>query len=116
LRRIEGRVRSRPRLPAKKKGNKKVSLHNRIKIFRFMDYLETGGVSPPRRIRYLIELTKLASMLSIDFEKASRSDIEKVILEHRRLDVSENTKADFKVTVKRFYKRLRGSKRRRVSA
>jgi site-specific recombinase XerD len=87
--------------------NKKVSLHNRFKIFRFMDYLETRGVSQPRRIRYLVELTGLASMLSIDFEKATRRDIEKVILEHGRLDVSENTKADFKVTAKRFYKWLR---------
>ena len=74
------------------KENKKVSLHNRFKIFRFMDYLETRAVSQPRRIRYLVELTRLASMLSIDFEKATRRDTEKVILEHGRLEISENTK------------------------
>jgi site-specific recombinase XerD len=55
----------------------------------------------------LVELTRLAAILSIDFEKATKHDIEKVILEHGRLDISENTKTDFKVTVKRFYKWLR---------
>jgi len=34
-------------------------------------------------------------MLDVDFEKAGRSDIEKVILEHGRLDISENTRSDF---------------------
>jgi len=89
------------------KENKKISLHNRYKIFRFMDHLETRGVSPPRRIRYLVELTRLASMLHVDFEKASRNDLEKVILEHGRLDISDNTRSDFKVTIKRFYRWLR---------
>jgi len=32
------------------KENKKVSLHNRLKIFRFLDYLETQQVSLPRRV------------------------------------------------------------------
>jgi len=36
------------------KESKKISLHNHYKIFRFMDYLETRGVSRPRRIRYLV--------------------------------------------------------------
>jgi len=76
------------------KQNNKVSLHNRLKILRFMDYLGTRGVSPPRRIRYLIELNRLASMLPTDFERATKNDIEKAILQHGRLDVSENTKAD----------------------
>jgi site-specific recombinase XerD len=89
------------------KENKNVSLHNRFKIFRFLEYQETRGVSQPRRIRYLVELTRLAATLSIDFEKVTKHDIEKVILEHGRLGISENTKTDFKVTVKRFYKWLR---------
>lgn len=87
--------------------NKKVSLRNRPKILKFMDYLESRGVSLPRRIRYLIELTRLASMLRMDFDQATKTDIEKVILEHGRLDVTDNTKADFEVTTKRFYRWLR---------
>jgi len=74
--------------------NKKVSLCNRPKILKFMDYLESCGVSLPRRIRYLIELTRLASMLRMDFEQATKTDIEKVILEHGRLDVTDKDPND----------------------
>ena len=42
---------------SKLKRNKKVSLHNRFKILRFRDYLETLEVSMPRRIRYIQNLT-----------------------------------------------------------
>ena len=68
----------------------------------FMDYLETRGVSPPRRIRYLMELTRLASMLQINFEEAGRGDLEKVILRFARKGLSDNSKANFNVTIKRF--------------
>ena len=92
---------------AKLKGNKKVTLHNRLIILRFMDFLESQGLSLPRRIRYLQNLTKLASMLTVDFEKATRDDIEKVILQQARLGLSEDTKALFKVMTKRFYRWLK---------
>lgn len=52
--------------------DKRVSLHNRLKIFRFLDHLESRSVTLPRRIGYLIDLTRLADMLGTkDFEKAS---------------------------------------------
>jgi hypothetical protein len=57
---------------SKLKENKKVSPHNRFKILRFRDYLKTQGVSMPRRIRYVQNLTKLAAMLGAPEPLASR--------------------------------------------
>jgi hypothetical protein len=59
----------------------------------------------PRRIRYVQNLRKLASMLEKHFEKATREDIEKVVLLHGRLDLAGETKGLFKVMTKRFYRR-----------
>jgi site-specific recombinase XerD/ribosomal protein L37E len=92
----------------KLKENKRVDLHNRIKIFRFLDFAETQGLSLPRRIRYLQNLTKLATMLGkTEFQKAKRTDIERILLEHGRLDLAEDTKALFRVMTKRFYRWLK---------
>ena len=87
--------------------NRKVSLRNRAKIFEFLDYLETQEISLPRRIRYLQNLSKLAVFLQFDFGKAKRSDIETVLLAHGRLKLAVETKVQFKIMVKRFYKWLK---------
>jgi len=93
--------------------NRTVTLHNRLKILEFLDYQETQGISLPRRIKYLQNLTKLASMLrETGFEKATRKNIEAVILQHGRERVrghefSEDTKCSFKIMTKRFYKWLK---------
>lgn len=91
----------------KLKSNRKVSLHNRFKIFRFIDYLETRETSLPRRIRYVQNMTKFASLLHVDFEKATRQNIETIILTHGREELSDETKTLFKTMVKRFYKWLK---------
>ena len=87
--------------------NKKVNLHNGLKILKFLDYLETQQVGMARRIRYVQNLTKLAAMLEKDFEKAGKEDIEKVVLLHGRFDLAEETKGLFKVMTKRFYRWLK---------
>ena len=90
------------------KQNRKVNLHNRCKTLRFIDYLETQGVSLPRRIRYVQNLTKLAAMLDKkDFEDANRNEIEQVILQHSRMQLADDTKVLFNVMVKRFYRWLK---------
>ncbi len=87
--------------------NRKVSPHNRAKIFEFLDYLETQEISLPRRIRYLHNMSKLAAFLQTDFKKATRSQIESVILKHGRLDLADETKIQFKIMTKRFYRWLK---------
>ena len=84
-----------------------VSPHNRLKIFEFLDYLETQEISLPRRIRYLQQMSKLAAFLQVDFRKATRSQIESVILKHGRLDLADETKVQFKIMTKRFYRWLK---------
>jgi site-specific recombinase XerD len=92
----------------KLKENKQVDVNNRIKIFRFLDYAETQGIGLPRRIRYLQNLTKLAAILrKTEFQKASKDDIERIMLEHGRLNLAEETKALFRVMTKRFYRWLK---------
>jgi integrase len=87
--------------------NRKVCPHNRLKIFEFLDYLETQEISLPRRIRYLQNLSKLAAILQAEFEKATRSQIESVMLKHGRLDLADETKIQFKIMTKRFYRWLK---------
>jgi integrase len=87
--------------------NRKVSPHNRSKILEFLDYLETQEISLPRRIRYLQNMSKLAAILQVDFEKATKSQIEAVILKHGRLDLADETKIQFKIMTKRFYRWLK---------
>jgi hypothetical protein len=92
---------------AKLKANRRVSLNNRLRIFRFLDYLEVQRISLPRRVRYLQNLTKAASMLNADFEKATRREIEAVVLAHGREELAEDTKTLFNTMLKRFYKWLK---------
>jgi len=42
-----------------------VSPHNRLKIFEFLDYLETQEISLPRRIRYLQQMSKKSTSTAI---------------------------------------------------
>lgn len=81
---------------------------NKSKILKFLDYLETQDISLPRRIRYLQNLTKLATMLGpINFSDATKGNIESVILQSSRLELADDTKVLFKVMVKRFYRWLK---------
>jgi integrase/recombinase XerD len=87
--------------------NRKVSQHNKAKIQEFLDYLETQEISLPRRIRYLQNLSKLAALLQVNFDRATRNQIEAVILKHGRFDLADETKIQFKIMTKRFYRWLK---------
>ena len=57
----------------KLKENRKVNLHDRYKTFRFIDDLESQGVSLPRRMPYVQNITMLAAILDKkQFEGAKR--------------------------------------------
>jgi integrase/ribosomal protein L37E len=87
--------------------NRRVSPHNRLKILEFLDYLETQEISLPRRIRYLQNMSKLAAILRVDFDVATKDQIESAILKHGRLELADETKVQFKIMTKRFYKWLK---------
>ena len=86
--------------------NQNVSLHNRLKILEFLDYLETQEVGLPRRIRCLMNLRKFA-MIQTDFEEATRKDIEAVLLVYSRLSLADEIKSTFKIILRRFYRWLK---------
>jgi hypothetical protein len=92
------------------KENQNVNLHNRLKILEFLDYLETQEIGLPRRIKYLLNLGKFAAMLQTDFEKATKKDVEAVLLKYGRLDLADETKSAFKIMLRRFYRWLKDPK------
>jgi len=98
---------------------------NRDLIVRFLDDCELGKtiknaqkkrIGAARRLKYLNTLKRLSAWLNKPFERVAQQDMEKLI---RRLDrneykgragkvFSEETKADYKKAVKKFYKWLQG--------
>jgi hypothetical protein len=44
------------------KATEKVRLHNCYKIFRFLDRLERQRINLSRRVRYLVDLIRLAAL------------------------------------------------------
>ncbi len=74
-------------------------------ILDFDRHLELNDYSNARRYKYLVRLPKIAKELDVSFEEAERKDIEEVILWIKRKDdISDRTKNDYKILLKRFYK------------
>ncbi len=54
-------------------------------------------------------LKTIAMMQAFDFEKATRTDIEQLVARIEGSPYTEWTKHDFRVAIKKSYKRLRGT-------
>jgi len=82
---------------------------NKQKILEFIKHLKSKGRSDPTQIKYLIRLTRLASMLGKEFSKCNKRDIQELV-EHIRTkqDWSDNTKEAYKIALKVFFPWLRG--------
>jgi site-specific recombinase XerD len=85
-----------------------LSKDNRKVILEFDTHNLTIGLSPPRRMKYLNQLEKLANWLQKDFRQATRTDIEVVVQHIEQQPYSEWTKQSYRVTLKKFYQWLRG--------
>jgi len=90
------------------KANKNISASNRKTILKFYDNLLAENLSKPRLIYYLGNLSKIAVWLKKDFNKAAKKDIENVMRKINQMDYTEWTKRDYRVTLKKFYKWLKG--------
>jgi site-specific recombinase XerD len=96
------------------KVEKMVGSHNPISernselIKDFEAHCFTSGLTKIRIVKYMRYLRKIAERLGKDFDSATREDIERVVNYIERSDYSPWTKHDYKVTLKRFYKWLRG--------
>jgi len=78
-------------------------------ILKFSHHLSARSLSAGRIARYVQELRKLGELLGKDFDKATRADIEDLIAKLERLPLSPFTKRDRKITLKLFYRWLRGT-------
>lgn len=88
----------------------KISDKNKAIIEKFGNNCFATGIGKPRVIKYVQTLKTLALWLKKDLEKATREDIEKIVTSiQQNSEYSEWTKKDFKVTLKKFYKWLKGN-------
>jgi len=97
-----------------------ISEENRTKIIEFAEYCQAQGLHVPSIVRHIFGLRKAAKRLGESFKDADKNDITRPVTEieratkkdsnGRRTDepLSEETKRNEKVSLKKFYKWLRG--------
>lgn len=88
--------------------NKNITTKNKELIKEFISFLAANGVGKLRQEKYIFGLEHIAEWLNIDFDKANKQEIQRVvgILENKD-DFTEWTKHDYKVFIKKFYNWLR---------
>jgi integrase len=91
-----------------------ISEANKRAILDFYKRLLADNLSMPRVVYYLNRLSVIAAIVKVDFDKATRRDIEQVMRRINAMDYTEWTKKDYRVTLKKFYKWLRGCEQKGV--
>ncbi|MFC1601663.1 tyrosine-type recombinase/integrase [Candidatus Sumerlaeota bacterium] len=86
-----------------------ISKRNKRMILKFCDRLTADNLSKPRIIYYLGRLTMIVRWLKKDFDQATKSDIERVMRKIAGMDYTEWTRKDYRVTLKKFFKWLKGT-------
>jgi integrase len=85
--------------------SKKLSEANRKTIKKFYRFLVMDNYSHARIDKYLNTLIKTAENIDFNFTKATKDDIENMVLWiNTRKDVADITKSDYKKLLKRFYR------------
>lgn len=88
--------------------NSKVSKPNQKLILNFINYCFSEGIGDQRALKYLSTLKIIANALPTDFDKATEGEIRAYVGSIERSVLSDWTKHDYKVTLKKFYKWLNG--------
>jgi integrase/recombinase XerD len=86
-----------------------ISKRNKELIFKFRDECFSIGLSVGRVIKYIYYLIKLSHWLGMDFEKAKKEDIKRLVTEIEKCSYADITKMELKTCVKKVYKWLRDS-------
>jgi integrase len=81
---------------------------NRKLILEFDRYIIGLGLKPERRYKYLNQLRWLSHTLNKGFKDATKDDIIRVVGVVEKEAITEWSKVDRKVSIKRFYKWLKG--------
>lgn len=83
---------------------------NKKMIFKFDSYLLSLGLTDSRRSKYLVLLKNISRKVKKPFEDLTKEDIMRIVTEiQKNTGFSEWSKADKKITIKRFYKWLKGN-------
>jgi len=85
-----------------------LSSTNRKLILNFLNYCFSEGIGENRTLKYLSTLKIVAKSISIDFDMATEDDIRAYVGSIERSSLSEWTKHDYKVSLKKFYRWLNG--------
>ena len=88
--------------------SKTILQENKKAILKFVDYLRSENISISRITRYFNDLKKLDSLLKKPFEKANKDDIRRVVAEVNNLSLSEASKKEVKILIRKLYCFLRG--------
>lgn len=83
---------------------------NKELILQFKEFYLLKGYSKPRILKYFDILGNFGKTLSVDFDKATKRDIEKYVLKLQQSNLSAWTRITHHVIIKRFYKWLNGDK------
>ena len=81
------------------KKNEKISEKNKKTILKFYRRLLADNLSKPRVIYYPNRLSMIATWIKKDFDKAMKKDVEEVLGKINRMDYTEWTKKDYRVTL-----------------
>lgn len=85
-----------------------ISQQNKDFINEFLDYLLANNISETRAIKLGSELRNLAKWFNIDFDVATRKDVEKVVrFVNLKEDYTAETKKDYRRVIKQFWKWLK---------
>ncbi|MCD6371332.1 MAG: tyrosine-type recombinase/integrase [Candidatus Aenigmarchaeota archaeon] len=85
-----------------------ITNRNKLLIEKFSEFCFAESLGVHRVVKYIYTLKNIAQELDKDFDKAKKDDIIKVVGKIEKSNYSSWTKKDYKVTIKKFYKWLRG--------
>jgi integrase len=90
--------------------NSRISSTNRQLILRFHEKSVADGLSPPRLVRYIHILSKLAEKVQKPLARAEREDIIHLVAQIESQPLADWTKQSYKVVLRKFYRWIRHSK------
>jgi integrase/recombinase XerD len=85
-----------------------ISGMNQRLILNFVNYCFFEGIGENRALKYLSALKIVSKSINIDLDKATEADIRAYVGSIERSSLSEWTKHDYKVSLKKFYRWLNG--------
>lgn len=83
-----------------------ISERNKGFILDFRDHCILTNITKVRILKYMGHLRLIAKWLGVDFDKATRKDLERLIIYIESQAYALNTIYDYKVCIKKFYKWL----------